>query len=308
MHGLINVLKPPGVTSHDVVIYLRKLFDLSKIGHTGTLDPGATGVLPVCVGQGTRVAEFLIDKPKSYRVEMTLGIKTDTYDAEGKIIKKNLPPIILEDEIENVLKNFVGEVKQIPPMMSAIHYNGKRLYELARQGKTVERKARKVVIFSIKLLKIYQNGLNYPRILFDISCSKGTYVRSICAEIGERLRYGAYLSFLIRTASGPFNICNSFTLEEIKKMWKKGDLSFLLPIDYALQDLPLITIKDKFVNNIINGLPLASSGIMGGVSNSQFPPLVRLYSPSGLFLAIGELQGQRGGKWFYKPKKVFHLE
>ncbi len=306
MDGLINVLKPPGMTSHDLVLYFRRLFDIRKVGHTGTLDPGAAGVLPICLGQGTRVAEYLMDKPKRYRAEMTLGICTETHDAGGKITHRESSVRVEHKQLEEIFQSLTGEIKQVPPMVSAVHCQGKRLYQLARQGKTVERKARRVFIYSLEILR-FDNHLRYPCILFDILCSKGTYVRSICAEVGERLGCGAYLSFLIRTASGPFHLENAFTLEEIEEFWKKQDYTFLLPVDYALQDLPAFTVKEQTIHNIINGLPLAPSGIMGGVGNNNLPLLVRLYAPNGIFLALGEYQSKQGGKWFYKPKKVFRF-
>ncbi len=306
MDGLINVLKPPGITSHDVVLYLRKLFHTQKVGHTGTLDPGAAGVLPICLGQGTRVAEYMMEKPKRYRGEMVIGIRTETFDAGGKVTFRHAPVQVEPRQIEEIFKSLTGEIKQVPPMVSAVHCQGKRLYELARQGKTVERKPRKVTVYSFEILRV-DNQHPYPRILFDIECSKGTYVRSICAEVGERLTFGAYLSFLIRTASGPFHLEKAFTLEEIKELWEKGDCSFLLPVDYALQDLPAFTVKEQAIRNIVNGLPLAPSGIMGGIGNNNLPPLVRLYAPNGIFLALGEHQSRPGGNWFYKPKKVFQF-
>lgn len=304
MDGLINVLKEPGLTSHDVVLYLRRLFKLRKIGHAGTLDPGAAGVLPICVGQGTRVSEFLMGKPKRYRAEITFGIETDTYDAGGSIVQKQSCTKVGPEDIMNVLKHYRGEIKQVPPMVSAIHYKGKRLYELAREGKTIERKARKVVIYSLELLTFYDT-YPYPRALLDIHCSKGTYIRSLCADIGNALGCGAYLSFLIRTESGPFKLENSFTLKEIEELWQKQDCSFLLPIDYALEDLPAFTVKEKAVTSILNGLPIAPSGIIGAVGNSNLPKIVRLYSPSGKLLALANYIEQHGGTWVYKPQKVF---
>lgn len=306
MNGLINVLKPPGVTSHAVVLDLRRIFKLQKIGHTGTLDPGAAGVLPVCVGQGTRVAEYLVNKPKSYRAEITFGITTETHDAGGKVIKR-LPSVRLDrTQIEEVLKDFKGEIKQVPPMVSALHYRGERLYKLAREGKAVDRKARHVYIYGIKILR-FQGDLPYPRLLCDITCSKGTYVRSICADIGEKLGCGAFLSFLIRTASGPFRLSSSYTLKEIKDMYERKDLSFLLPVDYALEEFPALTVKEKAVPHVLNGQPLAPAGIMGGVGKNELPPFVRLYAPDGSLLALGNYRCSENGEWYYKPQKVFCL-
>ena len=303
MNGLINVLKPPGVSSHDVIVELRHLFKIKKIGHTGTLDPGATGVLPICVGQGTRVAEYLINRPKKYRAEITFGIRTDTFDAGGEVIKRNKGVRLELTDIIDVLEDFKGEIKQVPPMVSAVHYQGKRLYQLARQGKVVERKARRVKIYQIEIIQ-FDGDLPYPRLYIDLECSKGTYVRSICEQVGERLGCGAYLSFLVRTKSGPFSLEESYTLEEIRDMWQKKDLSFLLPIDYALSHLPALTVKEKAVPYILNGLPLAPSGILGGVGR-ELPNFVRLYSPERKLLALANLCTNSDGEWHYKLKKVF---
>ncbi len=306
MNGLINVLKPPGVTSHDVVAALRRLFNIERIGHTGTLDPGAAGVLPICVGQGTRVVEYLIDKPKKYRAEITFGISTDTYDAGGKILDKATGFRLELAQVEEILQDLQGEIKQVPPMVSAVHYKGKRLYQLAREGKVVERKARRVFIYEANLIR-FQKDLLYPRLLCDLKCSKGTYVRSICAQIGEKLGCGAYLSFLVRTASGPFKLEESFTLEEIEDLWRQGDFSFLLPIDYALGDIPALTVKEKAQQKVLNGQPLAPSGIIGGVGNTDLPKFVRLYALNGSLLALGIYRTTDEGEWYYKPKKVFSI-
>lgn len=304
MNGLINILKPPGLTSHDVVAVLRRLFGIKRIGHAGTLDPGAAGVLPICVGQGTRVVEYMIDKPKKYRAEFTFGIRTDTHDAGGKVVDRTPDARLELSEVNDVLQEFKGEIKQVPPMVSAVHYQGKRLYQLAREGKEIERKARRVHIYDIKLLR-FQNDLRYPRLLCDLECSKGTYVRSICAQLGDKIGCGAYLSFLVRTVSGHFLLQDAFTLEEVQEMWEREDLSFLLPIDSALEDMPAFTVKEKAVAHILNGLPLAPSGILGGIGNNTMPELVRLYSPDGKLLSISKYSCTTAGESCYKPKKVF---
>lgn len=304
MNGLINILKPPGLTSHDVVAILRRMFNIKRIGHTGTLDPGAAGVLPICVGQGTRVVEYLINKPKKYRAEFTFGIRTDTYDAGGKILDRNPNTRLDPSTVMEVLHDFKGEIKQVPPMVSAVHYKGKRLYQLAREGKEIERRARCVHIYEMNILWL-QSDLAYPRLLCDLKCSKGTYVRSICAQVGEKLGCGAYLSFLVRTASGPFFLENALTLEEVQDMWSQNDLSFLLPIDFALEDIPALTVKEKAVPHILNGHPLAPSGVLGGIGNNNMPELVRLYSPDGKLLSLGNYCTTGEGEWYYKPKKVF---
>jgi tRNA pseudouridine55 synthase len=306
MNGLINVLKPPGMTSHDVVAILRRLFDTQKIGHTGTLDPGAAGVLPVCTGQGTRVAEYLIDKKKTYRAELTFGIETDTQDAGGKVVSRLASVSLTSDRVIDVLGSFTGEIKQVPPMTSAVQVGGKRLYQLARQGRVVERKARRVTIYDLLPVR-FNNAGRYPRLLLDVTCSKGTYIRSLAADIGNKLGCGAYLSFLIRTVSGRFTIEDAYTLEQIRTLWDEGDRSFLLPIDEGLSEIPALTVKEKAVTTIRNGLPLSPSGIFGGVGASAMPPFVRLYGPDGTLLALGQYQEQVNGPWTYKLTKVFNL-
>jgi len=306
MNGLINVLKPPGLTSHDVVAVLRRMFGIKRIGHTGTLDPGAAGVLPICVGQGARVAEYLINKPKKYRAEFTFGIKTDSCDAAGNVIARNPNPGLNLDMLLEALQEFKGEIKQIPPMFSAVHHQGKRLYQLARQGKEIDRKPRRVHIYEIKMIS-FKNDQAYPRLICDLTCSKGTYVRSICSQIGEKLGCGAYLSFLVRTASGPFLLENAFTLEEVQELWQSENLIFLLPIDFALEDIPALTVKEKAVPHILNGQSLAPSGVLGGIGNNEMPALVRLYSPDGKLLSLGNYCTTGEGEWHYKPKKVFCL-
>ncbi len=306
MNGLINVIKPPGPTSHDVVQRLRRLFNIKKIGHTGTLDPGAAGVLPICVGQGTRVTEFLIDKSKTYRAEITFGIETDTHDAGGKIVNR-LPSVSLSyNKLISTLEGFRGEIKQVPPMVSALHVQGQRLYKLAQQGKSVERKPRRVTIYSLNSLRYSDSG-PYPSLLLDITCSKGTYIRSLCADLGNKLGCGAFLSFLLRTASGPFALKDAYTMEQVAELWERGDTSFLLPLDYGLLEIPALTVKEKAVATVRNGLPLSPSGICGGIGNSNLPPFVRLYGPDGVLLALGQFQGQVKGVWSYKLTKVFNL-
>jgi tRNA pseudouridine55 synthase len=306
MNGLINVLKPPGMTSHDVVAILRKLFATQKIGHTGTLDPGAAGVLPICTGQGTRVAEYLIDKKKTYRAELTFGIDTDTHDAGGKVVGRLASVSLPYNRLLGVLDGFAGEIKQVPPMVSALKVGGKRLYQLARQGKVVERKPRRVTIYDLKPVRFDDTGL-YPRLLLDVTCSKGTYIRSLAADIGDKLGCGAYLSFLIRTVSGRFTIEDAYTLEQIRALWDDGDHSFLLPIDEALSEIPALIVKEKAVVTVKNGLSLAPSGICGGIGASDLPPFVRFYGPDGTLLALGQLQEQLNGPWAYKLTKVFNL-
>lgn len=235
LFGAININKPHGMTSHDVIGKLRKIMNMKKIGHAGTLDPFATGVLPVCIGKATKLIQYL-DKPKSYRACVLLGKKTDSYDLEGEIIQEK--PVNLESyDINAVLDDFRGNIEQTPPLYSAVHYKGKRLYEYARNNIEVEDiPKRKVVIDKIELVQI-QRRTN-PVLEIDIDCSEGTYIRSIAYDIGETLGCGACLSDLVRTKSSGMLIENSYTLEEIAKMKEQDDFSFLInPVDIISLDL-----------------------------------------------------------------------
>jgi len=238
--GVINVLKAPGMTSHDVVNFLRKLFGLKKIGHSGTLDPSAAGVLPIFVGKATKAIEFFMDDDKEYIAEIRFGITTDTGDLEGNI--KDIRTVkINELDLREALKQFVGVIEQVPPMYSAVRYKGKKLYELARQGIVVDRKPRIVKIYSLDLL-----SLSFDSALVKVVCSKGTYIRTLCEDIGKILGCGACLSCLIRTRSGAFKIENSLTLEEIEHAALSGKIDeILFPVDEFLQKMPKIIIADK---------------------------------------------------------------
>lgn len=212
MDGILNINKPAGMTSHDVIIQVRKVFHLRKVGHAGTLDPDATGVLVVCLGKATKSVRFLVDNDKEYEAMMILGISTDSQDAGGQVLRKIDKLKVSETDVREAMKKFRGEMEQIPPMVSAIHYRGKRLYQLARQGKTVKRAPRKINIFSLKILEI-----ELPRVKFSVVCSKGTYIRTLCADIGDALGCGAHQAELIRIRSGAFHIRDSLTLEKLKK-------------------------------------------------------------------------------------------
>ncbi len=212
MDGIILVDKPVGFTSFDVVNFLKKRFKLKKVGHAGTLDPLATGLLVILIGKATKLAHTFLGDPKTYLVGMRLGVKTDTFDITGKILgeNKNLPA---ENIVLEVIKNFKGEIAQRPPIFSALKYKGQRLYKLARRGEKIIPQKRKVFIFYIKELKLY-----LPRLFFEIKCSKGTYIRSLCNDIGEILNCGAVLEKLRRIKSGRFNIEDAFLIDDLKKI------------------------------------------------------------------------------------------
>lgn len=251
MEGIINVLKPPGMTSSDVVVWMRRILKTKKIGHTGTLDPGVAGVLPLCVGKGTRLAEYITEQGKAYRAEVTFGVTTDTQDSYGKVTKVSSPNCE-QNDLEQVLPSFTGKITQIPPMYSAVRKEGKHLYEYARQGIAIERTSREVSIYQLKLVKWYEG--EFPRAILDIECSKGTYIRTLCYDLGEALGFGAHMSYLVRVRSGPFKLQESWTLEEIDEAVRKSTYPFLLPLTAGVE-LPRVVLSAVRANAFKHGLP-----------------------------------------------------
>lgn len=281
MDGVINVLKPAGMTSSDVVVRLRKILKTRKIGHTGTLDPEVTGVLPICVGKATRLAEYLTNQGKAYRCEITFGITTDTQDATGEIMSKE-PPNIGAEDFQQLVPKFIGTIQQIPPMFSAVKHQGKRLYELARQGLNVERKSREIHISSMKFEE-WISG-EYPRAIFEVDCSKGTYVRTLCYDMGEALGCGAHMSSLVRLRSGPFQIQESITLETIQEYMTKEEYSFLIPFTQVL-DMPRVSLPSHRGLAFRNGLSTYISQVEEA-ENSDEGKIVQVFS-EGEFLGLG---------------------
>lgn len=249
MDGLFNIYKEAGMTSHDVVAKIRRILKTKTVGHTGTLDPEATGVLAVAVGRGTKVIEYMEQDEKIYEAKLTLGIITDTEDIWGEILEKRKVEEIDEERIKEVIKSFVGKQKQIPPMYSALKVNGKKLYELARMGEVVERKARDIEIFDIYDIKIAND-----EILFTVHCSKGTYIRTLCKDIGEKLGCGAVMSGLKRIRSGKFNIEEAVKLEELEKVPQ----NYLINLETVLEKFPIINLEEKEAKQYINGIKISS--------------------------------------------------
>ncbi|MGO1367936.1 MAG: tRNA pseudouridine(55) synthase TruB [Senegalia sp. (in: firmicutes)] len=266
LNGIINVLKPSAMTSHDVVSFLRKTLDMKKIGHTGTLDPNACGVLPICIGKSTKIIEYIQHKNKKYRAEVTLGYSTDTQDKYGRVLETSKNNVS-NDEIINVVNSFKGKINQLPPMYSALKKDGKRLYELAREGKTIERNTREIFIETIDILSINKN-----KIMMDVICSKGTYIRTLCNDIGERLGTFAHMSFLERLSVGDFNLSDSYTLEEIVVKKSNNDMSFILPLDNALKFMGSIYLDKMFYKHISNGLNMRAKrlGISDFILNTEY--------------------------------------
>ncbi|WIF96200.1 tRNA pseudouridine(55) synthase TruB [Caminicella sporogenes] len=280
MIGFLNILKPPNMTSHDVVNFVRKNLNVKKVGHSGTLDPMATGVLPICIGKATKLIEFMQNDTKTYRAELTLGIVTDTQDRWGNILD-TVNVNVSEEKIFEVFNSFKGEKTQIPPMYSALKYKGKKLYELARQGITVERKPRKIYIYDISIIDINAN-----KILFDVNCSKGTYIRTLCHDIGMALGCGGHMSFLARLRSGYFNLDDSLTLEEITALDKDIlEKQYIYKLDYPIKYLPRVDVKQFALRFLLNGVALQKKAFTLN-SNIKNGSIVRLYV-NNTFKAIG---------------------
>ena len=303
MNGILNIDKPAGMTSFRVVSLVRRLSGEKRVGHAGTLDPAATGVLPVCLGQGTRVIEFLMDTDKAYRAEIELGISTDTYDAEGTITKQSDPSGITRIQVEEALASFCGLIEQVPPVYSALKYQGKPLYELARAGVVVEPKSRRVTIYKIEL-----TDWQSPLFTVEVVCSKGTYIRSLAHDLGQALGCGAHLKNLRRLRCGQFDIKDAVPLPRIEESFRHGYWEqFLYPIDCVLQDLAAVVVSDDEVKDIRNGRSLVIESVKGELelAVSGKPSLqncCRAYTHDGSFLGVLRLNPESG---YWHPEKVF---
>ena len=296
MDGIINIYKEKGYTSHDVVAKLRGILRMKRIGHTGTLDPDAEGVLPVCIGRATSLCEYLTDKDKEYEAVVHLGIITDTLDMSGDIIERN-NPVCTKAQIEDVLTHFTGEIMQVPPMYSAIKFNGKKLYELARKGKEVERKARRITIYELEIL-----GMELPNVTIRVLCSKGTYIRTLCHDIGQKLGCGAAMQSLLRTRVERFTLADARRLDEIKEFWEKDEIGrILLPVDAMFETLPAITVTPFFLTALQNGNPLYLRQIKGK-SGWMDGEQTRVYDEAGKFYGIYAFLAMKGR---FQPVKMF---
>lgn len=283
MDLIINLNKRKGITSHQATTEVKKIFKARKAGHTGTLDPSATGVLLICLNKATRLASYFSSLNKEYRAVMKLGETTDTQDAEGNIIERNEQIEIDEAIIANTLKSFKGEIHQIPPQFSALKHKGKPLYKYAKKGIIIPLEPRKVIIHSIELLNIA-----IPYVCFSVLCSKGTYIRTLCHDIGKRLGTGAHLSELERTAVGPFNAKDSLSIEALKTIAATGiSGKGIYSMDKALSWMPEIKIKETLVNAVKNGSPVKIKDCLDFSENFKTASGIKLKSPEGKLLAIG---------------------
>lgn len=302
-HGIINVYKEAGYTSHDVVAKLRGICGQKKIGHTGTLDPDAVGVLPVCLGNGTRLCDMLTDRTKEYIAGLRLGITTDTQDISGQILEEK--EVLASPEMAGKrILSFQGDSMQVPPMYSALKVNGKKLYELAREGKEVERAARPITVYEIEVLEE-----RHPDYRIRVVCSKGTYIRTLCHDIGQSLGCGGVMTSLTRTRVGEFDIGHAYTLDRLQEMADGGTLSrVIIPVDRMFENCPALQAKESAHKALRNGNQLqwrdfmdherAEASILDGT-------LVRVYSHQGIFFGVYGYEEKRER---FSPVKMFIAE
>ncbi len=297
LNGILIIKKERGMTSHDVVAEVRKILHTRKVGHTGTLDPDATGVLPVCVGRATKLSQFFLSSDKEYEATLVLGIRTDTQDSTGNIVSEVKELNFGEKEVQEVFSKLTGEIQQIPPMVSAVRYKGRRLYELARKGEEVEREPRKVQIFNLEIL-----SCQIPRIRFRVVCSKGTYIRTLCADIGDMLGCGAHQAELTRLRSGLFRLGDSVTLKELRELPNPGER--IIPPDAALSHLPSVEVRDWFGEVMKKNTLLSGVGVAGLPERLKTGEFVRISNSRGELLAIGVVEAGAGVKvaWIHNNR------
>ncbi|MBD8520046.1 tRNA pseudouridine(55) synthase TruB [Lysinibacillus fusiformis] len=299
MNGILPLWKERGMTSHDCVFKLRKILRTKKVGHTGTLDPGVEGVLPICIGQATRIAEYLTDAGKTYEAIISIGRTTTTEDAEGETVSQD-PSVkkVSREQLQEVLASLTGVIEQTPPMFSAVKVNGKRLYEYARKGETVERPTRQVTIYALELLD-EKESYEGQEITFPvrIACSKGTYIRTLAVQIGEALGYPAHMKELVRTASGTFTRANCFTLAQVAELMDAEQVTTcILPVEYALTDYPYIEITSANEKEIFNGQVLPADTLLKIHDKIVF-------GISGKAVAVYQAHPTKAG--LMKPHKMF---
>ena len=296
--GVILVNKHKGVTSHDIVNKIRRLYNTKKVGHTGTLDPLATGVLPILIGRGAKAAEYLISENKGYSAIIQLGITTDTEDITGNVLSKS-DTLPTKNEFFEAVKHFEGEITQIPPMYSALKVDGKKLVDLAREGKTVERQGRKITVYSINAVCVNEEKGIYA---LDVDCSKGTYIRTLCADIGARLGCGAVMSELNRTKSGNFTLDNAHTVAQIEEMSKEQRLELVKPIEELFVEAPSVTLPDFYAKLCRSGCEIYQKKIKTSYRVDEF---IRICDKDGFF-ALGQVKEYPEGTAI-KALKLFKL-
>lgn len=294
IHGILNVYKEKGYTSHDVVAKLRGIVGQKKIGHTGTLDPDATGVLPVCLGKATKVCELLTDREKTYEAVLLLGCETDTQDTSGEVLRQSETAHLKEAGVRETIRGFVGTYEQIPPMYSALKVGGKKLCDLAREGITVERKARTVQIHRLEIQKI-----ELPRVWIRVECSKGTYIRTLCHDIGQKLGCGGCMEQLLRTRVGSFRVEQALTLAQITEAKEQGELEALLtPVDGVFATYPAVQVKGGWEKLACNGGFLPMRAI-----DRKENGTVRMYNRKEEFIGLYRFEKEKRG---YQLVKMFY--
>lgn len=296
MEGILIVDKPKGITSYRVVDKIKSKFNPGKVGHTGTLDPQATGVLVLCIGKACKVVRFLMAREKEYAGKMILGITTDTHDLSGKVVREEKDIKITPEEVKVALAQFRGEISQVPPMVSALHYRGKRLYQLAREGKEVPRKPRKVFIREVEILEC-----RIPEVSFRVVCSSGTYIRSLVRDVGERLGCGATLAELRRLRSGNFRIEDALPLEEILKRENLEEM--LIPLPQALKDFPGVRVRKEVEQKVLQGGAVGKADLVEELPRVDVGSVVRVMGESGNLLSMAQ-KVKWGGKEFFKALRV----
>lgn len=306
MNGILNIFKPKGISSFQAVKEVKNILNIPKAGHAGTLDPSASGILLVCIGQATKIVQFLVDLKKYYQGEMILGISTDSQDSEGNIIqRKKVKNDIDEERIKRIFLKYKNINSQIPPMFSATHYKGERLYRLARKGIEVKRSPKKIKIYKLNLLNFNQK-MNHPIIKFEVVCSKGTYIRTLCNDIGNELGCGAYLSNLVRKKIGYFNLEDSINLDVLKKE-KILEKKYLISIDSALKGLNNITVRNEAIKTVLNGGSISNEQITTNTKISKIgrSKFIKIYDLENNLLSIGIPIKKNEKDLIFKPIKVF---
>lgn len=298
--GIINIYKEKDYTSFDVVAILRKKLNIKKIGHTGTLDPQAEGVLPICIGKATKAVDYLIDKQKTYAATMKLGQSTDTQDHTG-IVLESKEVQISSSKIFEAIKSFIGDYKQIPPMYSALKVGGKKLYDLAREGKTIDREARDIVIYDI-----YDIIINDVIISFRVRCSKGTYIRTLCHDIGKKLGCGGHMTSLVREKSGNFSVDKSLKIEDIDALVFNNKLEdHIISIDCIFDNFPMIIVNEASNKWLYNGNKLMAHNLVEKIDFTE-SQVYRIYDEKKHFVGIyTSIYSEDENEWILKPKTLF---
>ena len=299
MDGIFNIYKEKGFTSHDVVAIVRRTIHMKKVGHTGTLDPDAEGVLPVCVGKATKLSDVIMDGRKSYRAMLRLGITTTTEDASGEVLETKEVDFN-EDRICEVVASFIGKLEQVPPMYSAVKVNGKKLYELAREGKEIERKSRTIEVYDIRIRQF----LPPDRVEIDVDCSKGTYIRTLCSDIGKALGCGGHMAELLRTRTGVFSLENAIKLEELKALAEQEKVEeALLTMEEALKDFPVVKVSEKSAKFLYNGGKIQERFFTEKPASYKEGDIVATYDHENNLVGLYEIKKEESN-FFIKPFKM----